>query len=884
MRLTRILFAAFAFAAILLFCGCDVRIDTRMEIEKDFSGVRTMTCVLTRPDEDAMEQAGALTDYFAERCPEELDYRLLPGEGEDGEDLAEFTLSFHSRDEYLEKVETLLDREAKVEMIAPDSVFVSGVDYSEDFKSADLLKWIRDEMDDAAEDFPLEKKAYVSFRDGENILAHGGEEYDSSGRFHVRAIKSAPPDHLRIETQAFESGSYERSVSCYVPRDIYLANGGKIRDFMSGLQPENAQGVWSDYDGGKVFRVNFQADGPADLLEKTKISLASANCALELGEGEGRNPLKDYTVLLETLDFSAFSAGSRNGVRSEYSFVSPDNRPVETFFNGYRDYQIDGTFCEEAFSENVISVGVTMGRAFVPEAVKSDTRLLPEGQVEKTITVLFPEGTTEEAAARLKSYFEAVGLPGTEADYDAGTEKLTFRVMMSGAPQDVTQGLAACFGYGNFINYERVKKSGTRIETLYEEQMDLSRFLEMMNYEGPVQFAAAPSRGEKLDDVTLEYAGGKKEEELSGKIAVELSGGSVHAGYRGHIVPITGILLLVTTRLLALAALAAGYCALCCRIAVSHHKRDLPFREKMRYGTKYVGYTLAGLGDAFSPEDARPESVHYFFGSKWPLWMILAALLNLPAIILAFPIWLFKPLGWTWLLSALHWLGGMLSGILLPAGVLMAVWERFRSRRAFEEALDAFLQDERASFEERALSRFGLVREQVSFTKPLVLTGPYPEKKRGPVRSLSEALSRLHDCIKDQFVYRPHQKYKQGADGKVRYSLIQVNIYHFGQRQLFVYELGYDLCTCSIFRESTAEYFYQDIDFVSAGEQLKKILGRRSRMIEKRYESFKIVAASGSYNYTVTDADEKILENQVMAMRNLLREQKERAAAIEGGV
>ncbi|MFB9324987.1 hypothetical protein ACFFSY_03510 [Paenibacillus aurantiacus] len=239
----------------------------------------------------------------------------------------------------------------------------------------------------------------------------------------------------------------------------------------------------------------------------------------------------------------------------------------------------------------------------------------------------------------------------------------------------------------------------------------------------------------------------------------------------------------------------------------------------------------------------------YFYGTKWPLMLgIFGSILMLI-------------------------MGMGLRGvvIVIVAAVIWSLVEKYGVKGSQEQAVDACIEADLSNFSERALTKLGLVSEQISLITPIKVLGPYYDYKEPKPGSLFSWIKAIFIRL---FIHQPKLIFKYGSDDRVRYSLIQAHVFLFSESQIYVYEICYDPCNGEIFEESTAEYFYRDVDCVITGEKTERILSKR-KLINKKFEYFKVIVTSGTSTHAVADGETSILATQVMAMRNLIRSKKE---------
>lgn len=244
----------------------------------------------------------------------------------------------------------------------------------------------------------------------------------------------------------------------------------------------------------------------------------------------------------------------------------------------------------------------------------------------------------------------------------------------------------------------------------------------------------------------------------------------------------------------------------------------------------------------------------YFYGTKGPL------LLGIIGTIVG--IWV----------GGVSDIGGPLIALSIIGAIVWALYEKFSSKRSEEQAVDACIEADLSNFKERALLKLGLVNEQISIITPIKVLGPYYGYSE--VKIKRGLIGQIFGFFRDLFIHKTRLVFKYGSDDVVRYSLIQAHMFFFSESQIYVYEINYDICSGDIFEESTAEYFYRDIDCVITGEKTEKIISKK-KVYNKKFEFFRVIVTSGTSTYAISDGKVSILDTQVMAMRNLVRSKKE---------
>lgn len=119
-RFKLILFAA-VFIMSFILSSCGAKVSTVLTLNEDFSGQRVITLEASKSDVSNSFKGGIkkVDEIFAGKIPPELTY--VKSENSSSY-IYTVTLDFASLEDYRKKVQSLLGREAQVEVSAPESV------------------------------------------------------------------------------------------------------------------------------------------------------------------------------------------------------------------------------------------------------------------------------------------------------------------------------------------------------------------------------------------------------------------------------------------------------------------------------------------------------------------------------------------------------------------------------------------------------------------------------------------------------------------------------------------------------------------------------------------------------------------------------------------
>ena len=220
---------------------------------------------------------------------------------------------------------------------------------------------------------------------------------------------------------------------------------------------------------------------------------------------------------------------------------------------------------------------------------------------------------------------------------------------------------------------------------------------------------------------------------------------------------------------------------------------------------------------------------------------------------------------------------------LLIGGLVWFLINKFSADLSGEAEVDKAAQHEIDRVKARAMKKLNLIDEQVQNVAPVVVSGCASEPETTALRMNTTLLNKLFKAVKikifkkkDDIEDDPLLMKRIGSDNRLRYSLLSVSVFMFGESQLFIYYCDIDLCTGLVYREGTHEYFYSDINAISFAQEKEKIYNFKKKKYQRvLFECVKIFANGCHHTAALAaDGDRSVIEQEFAGMRNLIRERK----------
>ena len=313
---------------LLLLTGC-ANMGTEITLDgSSFSGSRVMS-VTFDVDELNTKLPGGIADLDSlidGAIPQELTYKH---EVKDNEAVYDFTLSFESKQEYIDKLKNLLSKAPEVTFSYSTGVFTRGVLYKENFESRELFGWLdrvitENGLTNASQTYSSEK---FWKQTGVRIILDGEEFKSDGGQVNIESGGQSVVSGVNISTLLKSSGEIERVMQVSMPSSVETKQVELINKFFDENVPDS--GRWSSRKRGGVmtYTVEFKADSASqmqgymdDLTNRT--SSVTFESVPDLSQ-----PLAQSTELSEHLDFSYF--GGESNVSVTYSVTSETGVPYQ---------------------------------------------------------------------------------------------------------------------------------------------------------------------------------------------------------------------------------------------------------------------------------------------------------------------------------------------------------------------------------------------------------------------------------------------------------------------------------------------------------------------------------------------------------------------------
>ena len=211
-----------------------------------------------------------------------------------------------------------------------------------------------------------------------------------------------------------------------------------------------------------------------------------------------------------------------------------------------------------------------------------------------------------------------------------------------------------------------------------------------------------------------------------------------------------------------------------------------------------------------------------------------------------------------------------------------------------EVMYDRVLEKDIEFLKDRAVNTMGFIAEELSMI-PSIMTHGYIKGSQSVI--IANELDAEHKDIFQKLVsfmtsipskiisflvnfftgkdIMSHSIFFKGRDEKVRCSLVSITMISFTEQQVVAYVCDYDIALGVILNEYVNEVFYRDVESVTYGVETWHVPTNDGSIARIPLSWARITVPSGENIVASMYGENDMLENQVTAMKNLIRSKKE---------
>lgn len=234
---------------------------------------------------------------------------------------------------------------------------------------------------------------------------------------------------------------------------------------------------------------------------------------------------------------------------------------------------------------------------------------------------------------------------------------------------------------------------------------------------------------------------------------------------------------------------------------------------------------------------------------------------------------------WFWICLILSL---FLLGIPIVLYLIVKIANIVKSSAGDEVIYDQTFAKDIEFLKDRAVDTMGFIPEELSISPPILTHGYAKEsssvKKSSALDKDNESWFQKLLSIKNLFTrdkeYISHAVFLRGSDGRVRGSLVSITMISFTEQQVVAYVCDYDIALGIVLNEYVHEVFYRDVESVAYGVETWHVPANDGSILRVPLSWARITVASGKNILASMYGENDMLEDQVTAMKNLIRNKK----------
>lgn len=373
--------------SLVFLWGCGMELNSRMELNKDFTGHRIMTCTVSSADL-ARYFSGSKKDLdkvIRDACPKALVYKQT---SDNDNTVYTFRLDYSSKKDYKKKVESLLNFAPEIKYSYSDSPFAKGIRYSENFSTKDLMSWLYT---------ALYEKGYVDQKSVDDLwnlknteFIFAGKKYETDDKISIDEMSYVSISSIDIKTKETASMKLTRTISIRLPKETLEKHASAVNSYFSGSSYKK---TWKNEKDGKTLVISFTKDNFSDLCAVTrKVLHTSDTGGTYRVETKNGSPFEFQLDFEETLDFKNF-ADESGKVPVTYTYTANDS-----FSDSGEQTVIDGKVSKKKVNFSS-SFAQPVRKYEVAEVYKN------KNDIRRSFTFLFSSVCNKRELTKLKESF-----------------------------------------------------------------------------------------------------------------------------------------------------------------------------------------------------------------------------------------------------------------------------------------------------------------------------------------------------------------------------------------------------------------------------------------------------------------------------------------------
>lgn len=526
------------FSMAVLFTGCGETVATAESIlktDENFAGTRTINLRLP----SNIKAANAI-ELLNKNMPDMDEYKgclsVIDSSDSDHSNQITFTISFDSKEDYVNKVAQLLGNDVTVNMAKPDNILISGTRYVEDFDAVQLLSWITTVLES---NYDVTKLNY-DFES--NVVDLGGSLFTTGTTAVVNEVEGEPIEKIYISTTNYKNNSYDREFVFEVSDTVHKSLGKDLDYYLDAITNELAEYKgWTNKGGIHEYKVIFKNLSVDELKNVTNQIMDMSQGSIAYGDfTNSSTPLSEGLIFEEQLNTLNYMGKDKSMVPVVYTYSVPTNTTHSegsVLENG--SWINKGTWQDYTYS---LETNKGAEKIHIPDGIQYEISgmnfyLNNNGgdSFSRTVDILYAKDN-ENGVSYAYNFFKNKGANVTREE-DASY--YICRIKTDGTALEISKNTVEYFGGGNHLDYE-YKENPTDISdyTNFVDYINIGYMLTAENMEKPMTYTVTKTGSENIVRVNVEATKGKQTLDRpneESKYVVTFTGGNASVFYNGTI-------------------------------------------------------------------------------------------------------------------------------------------------------------------------------------------------------------------------------------------------------------------------------------------------------------------------------------------------------------
>lgn len=533
-----ILAAMLTLSVAVLFSGCGettVNVESITGVDGNFAGTRVFNISLP-----GTIGASKALDIMSESMPDMGKnsgcIKIAKAENSDNSNQLQITLEFSSREDYENKVSSIINQSAKVNLAQPDNILVKGTRYTEDFDSSQLLDWVKNVFESNF-DVSNVKYNFVS-----NVFDLNGTLFTTDTRANINEVEGYGINKIKVSTTNTKNDLYDREFIFEIPEEVMESLGDDVRVFFESNTNELARySDWSNKGSYEEYQVKFKELTIDELQYVTNQIMNVADGTVKYGDfTNSSTPLSEGLIFEENINTMCFMTADKAYVPVEYNYSVPTN----TTYGEGSVLENGGWINAGKWTDYTYSLDFDGGDRIIhiPDGIQYkisgiDFYLNNKGgnSFKRTVDILYSK-ESKDGVSYAYNFFKS---KGALVSTDESTDNYICRVETEGTALEISKAANELFGGGNYLDYKLYQSAfDISDNTEFVDYINLGYMLTSENAEKPMTYTVTKSGKENINRLKLISDSNKKQldrADENGAFKVEFSGGNARISYNGTI-------------------------------------------------------------------------------------------------------------------------------------------------------------------------------------------------------------------------------------------------------------------------------------------------------------------------------------------------------------